>query len=71
MISELRKSYQDTDDVYVVCNMAKGKPLPVSVNAALFRPVYVPPREESSGRGVGFFPEHRLVIRSKIKVTRY
>ena len=73
LISELRKSYQDTDDVYAVCNMAKGKPLPVSVNAALFRPVFVPPREESSGRarGAGFFPEHRLVIRSKIKVTRY
>ena len=31
MISELRKSYQDTEDVYAVCSMAKGKPLPVSI----------------------------------------
>ena len=31
MISELRKSYQDTDEVYVQCNMAGSKPLRVSI----------------------------------------
>ena len=40
LISELRKSYQDTDEIYAVCSMAKGKPLPVSIkSAALSSPV--------------------------------
>ena len=72
LISELRKSYQDTDDVYAVCTMSKSKLLPVSIkNAALSSSVYVPSREESPERGSAFFSEHRLVIGSKIKVTRY